>query len=138
MKSYKNLLTSCRCHSKIKLKKVKANRTSESCGIALDNSYKPDLITLIDEDNVEHNFEILDTIENEKGVFYALYPIYDNAKDSVDDSGEYYIMEVIEEDGEEQLAEVQDESLLDELSAIFEKRFEELFDDVEEENKEEK
>ena len=104
----------------------------------MDNSYKPDLITLIDEDNVEHNFEILDTIENEKGVFYALYPIYDNAKDSVDDSGEYYIMEVIEEDGEEQLAEVQDESLLDELSAIFEKRFEELFDDVEEENKEKK
>ncbi|WP_405357580.1 DUF1292 domain-containing protein [Ruminococcus sp.] len=104
----------------------------------MDNSYKPDLITLIDEDNVEHNFEILDTIENEKGVFYALYPIYDNAKDSVDDSGEYYIMEVIEEDGEEQLAEVQDEALLDELSAIFEKRFEELFDDVEEENKEEK
>ena len=100
----------------------------------MDNSYKPDLITLIDEDNVEHNFEILDTIENEKGVFYALYPIYDNAKDSVDDSGEYYIMEVIEEDGEEQLAEVQDEALLDELSAIFE----ELFDDVEEENKEEK
>ena len=78
----------------------------------MDNSYKPDLITLIDEDNVEHNFEILDTIENEKGVFYALYPIYDNAKDSVDDSGEYYIMEVIEEDGEEQLAEVQDEALL--------------------------
>ena len=104
----------------------------------MDNSYKPDLITLIDEDNVEHNFEILDTIENEKGVFYVLYPIYDNAKDSVDDSGEYYIMEVIEEDGEEQLAEVQDEALLDELSAIFEKHFEELFDDVEEENKEEK
>ena len=104
----------------------------------MDNSYKPDLITLIDEDNVEHNFEILDTIENEKGVFYALYPICDNAKDSVDDSGEYYIMEVIEENGEEQLAEVQDEALLDELSAIFEKRFEELFDDVEEENKEEK
>ena len=42
----------------------------------MDNAYQPDLITLIDEDNVEHNFEILDTIENEKGVFYALYPIW--------------------------------------------------------------
>ncbi|MBQ1898926.1 MAG: DUF1292 domain-containing protein [Ruminococcus sp.] len=99
----------------------------------MDNEYKPDLITLIDEDNVEHNFEILDVIENEKGVFYALYPIFDTADETVEDSGEYYIMEVIEEDGEEQLAEVEDEALLDELSAIFEQHFEELFDDVEDE-----
>ena len=99
----------------------------------MDNEYKPDLITLIDEDNVEHNFEILDTIENEKGVFYALYPIFDNAQESVEDSGEYYIMEVIEENGEEQLAEVEDEALLYELSAVFEKHFEEMFDSVDEE-----
>ncbi|WP_316608581.1 DUF1292 domain-containing protein [uncultured Ruminococcus sp.] len=99
----------------------------------MDNEYKPDLITLIDEDNVEHNFEILDTVENEKGVFYALYPIFDTAEESVEDSGEYYIMEVIDENGEEELAEVEDEALLDELSAIFEKHFEEMFDDVEEE-----
>ncbi len=98
----------------------------------MDNEYKPDLITLVDEDNVEHNFEILDTIENEKGVFYALYPIFDNVEDSVEDSGEYYIMEVVEEDGEEQLAEVEDDALLDELAAVFEKHFEELFDDEEE------
>ena len=98
----------------------------------MDNEYKPDLITLIDEDNVEHNFEILDTIENEKGVFYALYPIFDSADESLEDSGEYYIMEVVEEDGEEQLAEVEDEALLDELAAVFEKHFEELFDDEEE------
>lgn len=99
----------------------------------MDNEYKPDLITLVDEDNVEHNFEILDTIETEKGVFYALYPIFDSAEDTVEDSGEYYIMEVIEEDGEEQLAEVEDDALLDELSAIFEQHFEEMFDDVDEE-----
>ena len=99
----------------------------------MDNEYKPDLITLIDEDNVEHNFEILDTIENEKGVFYALYPIFDNAEESVEDSGEYYIMEVIDEDGEEELAEVEDDALLDELAAIFEQHFEEMFDDVEDE-----
>ena len=99
----------------------------------MGNEYQPDLITLVDEDNVEHNFETLDTIENEKGVFYALYPIFDNAQESVEDSGEYYIMEVIEENGEEQLAEVEDEALLDELSAVFEKHFEEMFDSVDEE-----
>ena len=97
----------------------------------MDNEYKPDLITLIDEENVEHNFEILDTIENEKGVFYALYPIFDDANESLNDSGEYYIMEVVDEDGEEKLAEVDDEALLDELSAVFEAHFDELFNDEE-------
>lgn len=99
----------------------------------MDNDFKPDLITLIDDQNVEHNFEILDTIENDKGVFYALYPVFENAEEAVEDTGEYYIMEVIEEDGEEQLAEVDDEALLDELAAVFEKHFEELFDNPDEE-----
>lgn len=93
----------------------------------MDKDFAPDLITLIDDENVEHNFEILDTIENEKGIFYALYPVFDDAQDAVSDEGEYYIMEIIEEDGEEQLAEVEDEALLDELAAIFEERFEKLF-----------
>lgn len=100
----------------------------------MDNEYKPDLITLLDEENVEHNFEILDTIENDKGVFYALYPIFDSETELLNDSGEYYIMEVIDEDGEEKLAEVEDEALLDELSAVFEAHFEELFDDEEDED----
>ena len=98
----------------------------------MDNGYKPDLITLIDEDNVEHSFEILDTIEDERGVFYALYPIFDDETELLNDSGEYYIMEVIDEDGEEKLAEVDDEALLDELAAVFEAHFDELFDDEDE------
>ena len=97
----------------------------------MDNEYKPDLITLIDEENQEHNFEILDTIENEKGLFYALYPIFDDETELLNDSGEYYIMEVIDEDGEQTLAEVDDEALLDELSAVFEAHFEELYEDEE-------
>lgn len=98
----------------------------------MDKEFTPDLITLIDDENKEHNFEILDIIENEKGVFYALYPIFDEADEAVNDSGEYYIMEVIEEDGEEQLAEVEDEELLDSLAEIFEKHFDEIFSDDDE------
>ncbi|MBR2715961.1 MAG: DUF1292 domain-containing protein [Ruminococcus sp.] len=93
----------------------------------MDKEFAPDLITLIDDENIEHNFEILDTIENDKGLFYALYPVFDNPEQAVSDDGEYYIMEVLNEDGEEQLAEVDDEKLLDELAEIFESRFEQLF-----------
>ena len=99
----------------------------------MDNEYAPDLITLLDEDNNEQEFEILGEIEDERGKVYALYPVFDNPKDALNDSGEYYIMEAIEEDGEEQLATVEDEVLADELAAIFEENFEKLFEDTEEE-----
>lgn len=99
----------------------------------MDNEYAPDLITLLDEDNNEQEFEILGEIEDERGKFYALYPVFDNPQDALNDSGEYYIMEAIEEDGEEQLATVEDEVLADELAAIFEENFEKLFEDTEEE-----
>lgn len=102
----------------------------------MDNAYKPDLVTLIDDENVEHNFEILDSIETDKGIFYALSPIYQDAAESLQESGEYYIMELIEEDGEEVYVEVDDDALADELAEIFEKRFDEIFEYDEEEEAE--
>lgn len=100
----------------------------------LEMDYTPDLVTLVDDDNVEHNFEILDSIETDQGVFYALSPVYQNAADALQESGEYYIMELCEEDGEEIYVEVEDDALADELAEIFEKRFEEMFEYDEEES----
>ena len=93
----------------------------------MSNEYSPDLITLVDEDNIEHNFEILDTIEYEGKEYYALYPVFDDPEDMVADSGEYYIMEALNEDDELELAEVEDDDLIDKLSVIFESHFEENF-----------
>ena len=86
------------------------------------------MITLIDDQGKEHEFEILDVIENEDGCFYALLPTFEDPAGSVDADGTYYIFEVVEEDGEEQLAEVEDEELLDKLAEIFESRFDELYE----------
>ena len=66
------------------------------------------------------SFEILDVIDNDEGCFYALLPTFDDPQDEVDSEGTYYIFEAIEEDGEQQLAEVEDEELLDRLAEIFE------------------
>lgn len=71
------------------------------------NEYTPDLITLIGDDGKEIEFEILDIIENDEGKFYVLYPFFENPEDAVNDSGEYYIFEVTEIDGEEELAEIE-------------------------------
>lgn len=92
-----------------------------------------ELITLVDDDHVEHTFEIIDALEYEGDSYYALLPVYDDEEDQQEDEGEYYIFQTVEEDGDEFLLEVEDDALLDKLAAEFEKRFDELFDGTEEE-----
>ena len=84
----------------------------------------------------EYDYIILDVIESDEGTFYALLPTFDDPGESLEADGMYYIFEAIEEDGEQQLAEVEDEELLDRLSQIFESRFEELYEYDEEEDSE--
>ena len=98
----------------------------------MSNDYSPDLITLVDENDVEHNFEILDTVELDGKEYYALYPVFDNPEDMVADSGEYYIMEAIDAEDGWELSEVEDDNLIDKLADIFEERFADKFSDDEE------
>ena len=90
-----------------------------------------DLLSLIDEDGNELEFEILDVIEREDGVYYALLPT-ETGPESMLEPDTYYIFEVVVEDGEEQLAKIEDEEKLDELAEIFEARFDEIFEAEEE------
>ena len=76
----------------------------------MSDEYSADLITLIDGDGEEHEFEILDEIGKRGRRFYALLPTFNSPEESLE-ADTYYIFEVIEEDGEEQLAEVEDEDL---------------------------
>lgn len=93
----------------------------------MSNDYSPELITIVDEDDVEHNFEILDRIDFEDREYYALLPVYENPEDMIADSGEYYIMETVDAGDGWELAEVDDDELIDKLAAIFEERFEQNF-----------
>ena len=90
----------------------------------IDNEYNADIITLIDDEGVQHEFEVLDAIETDDARYCALLPVSDDPE--VEES-EYYILQVIDADGEEELCEVEDDELLDTLAEIFEQRFEELF-----------
>ena len=53
----------------------------------------------------------------------------ENPEDAVNDSGEYYIFEVTEIDGEEELAEIEDDDKLDKIAAVFEEHYNEEFYD---------
>lgn len=99
----------------------------------MDTGFEADLITLIDDDGQEHEFEIIDELENDEGHFMALVPTQQDPEDMASDAETYYIFEVVEEDGEEQLQEVEDDALLDKLADIFETRFNEAYYDTPEE-----
>ena len=93
----------------------------------MDNEYEADLITLIDDEGKEHEFEIIDELENDDGHYMALVPTQQDPEDLSSDAETYYIFEVVEEDGEEQLQEVDDDALLDKLADIFENRFNDAY-----------
>lgn len=99
----------------------------------MDYEYEADLISLIDDEGKEHEFEIIDTLETDEGTFMALVPTQQNPEDAAEEAETYYIFELIEEDGEEQLQEVEDDDLVDRLAEIFEARFNEAYYDEDEE-----
>ena len=98
----------------------------------MDNEFEADLITLIDDEGHEHEFEIIDEIETDEGHFMALVPTQQDPENLSVDAETYYIFEVIEEDGEELLQEVEDDELLNKLAEMFETRFNEAYFEDEE------
>ena len=60
--------------------------------MSIDNNqeYEAELITLIDDEGTEHEFEIIDELENDDGYFMALVPTLRDAQSEVADADEYY------------------------------------------------
>ena len=95
--------------------------------------FNPDIVSVVDEDGVEHIFEELDRIETDDARYVALLPVYDEAEDILDDDGEIIILKVEEEEnGDTYLSPIENEKEFDEIEAIFEERLSELFEDNEE------
>ncbi|MBQ3391034.1 MAG: DUF1292 domain-containing protein [Clostridia bacterium] len=87
-----------------------------------------DLITLIDEDGAELQYEHLDTLEYAGAFYLALVPIYDSPQKYVDADGELQIMKVVEENGEQILCTIDNEDEFDAVACQFEDRLSEEFD----------
>ena len=90
----------------------------------MDNTmdYGADILTLVDDDGVEHQFEVADTMDYEDHQYMALVP----------DSGELLVLEMVEHDGEGYLEPIADEDLFNTIAHMFMERLEEEFDFVEE------
>lgn len=94
----------------------------------MDN-YGNDIVTVVDDDGVEQEFEVLDRIETENGKKYvALIPYFENPEDMLDDSGELIILRVTEAGDDTILEPIEDDGEFDEIGGIFQERLSEFFD----------
>ena len=94
----------------------------------MSEEFNPDLVSVVDEDGIEHVFEELDRIETDSAKYVALLPYYEDETSILDDDGELIILKVEEdESGETFLCPVEDEHEFKEIGQIFEDRLSELF-----------
>lgn len=87
-----------------------------------------DLLTLVDEDGVEHQFEVVDSAELDGENYMALVPVFDKPEELLEDSGELVILKIVEEDGEEFLEAIEDETEFDKVGDFFMERLSDSFE----------
>ena len=92
----------------------------------MSEEYGPDFITLTDEDGNEFELEHLGTLELNGTIYMSFVPA--DMDEDEEDFG-LILLKVVEKDGEDLLADIDDS---EELDAVYEKFMEELFDDEEE------
>ena len=94
-----------------------------------EENFGNNIVSVVDEEGVEHTFEELDRIETDDGRYIALLPIYKEAEEILDGDGELIILSVVEdEDGETYLEPIEDEALFNEIGEIFEERLADYFE----------
>ena len=101
----------------------------------MTDEYGPDIITLSDEDGVESEYEVLDSLDYDGRRFVALLP----TEISLSGEDELFILEVKDEDGEDVLVTLEDEELYNELFDLVSQRIDEsvFYGDGEEDAEEE-
>lgn len=88
--------------------------------------YGPDFITLTDDEGNEFELEHLGTLEYNGSTYMSFVPA---DMDEDDEDFGLILLKVVEKDGEELLADIDDE---DELNAVYEQFMDVLFEDEEE------
>ena len=102
-----------------------------------ESDLAPDLISLIDDDGKEYEFEILDSYECDEGHYIAIIPYTPDAEDDLENDGDLMILKAVDdeegdgEDGDFYYSPIEDDEEFNRISAIFVSRLEEFYDIVE-------
>lgn len=90
------------------------------------------IITLVDEEGIEHEFEMIDMLEDGDCQYLALVPVLENPDEVLEDSGELVVLKVVAEGVEEFLEAIEDEDEFNRISAMFVERLGDEYDFIEE------
>lgn len=94
-----------------------------------------DILTLADEDGVEHEFEVADTLEEDGERYIALVPVFDDSAELLEDDGELVVLHVVDDEIEGEYFEaIEDEDEFNRISELFMERLEEEYDFIDEDN----
>lgn len=94
----------------------------------MSEEYGNSIVSVLDDEGNEHQFELLDAIETDDGRYVALLPIYDEAEAALEDDGELVILEVVNDEGEDLLVPIEDDEVFEEIAEIFEERLAEYYE----------
>lgn len=90
--------------------------------------FGPDILTLVDEEGNEHEFEVVDSLEEGEQRYLALVPVM-TEEDLEQDDGELVILRATAgEEDDEYLEPIDDEEEFNRISAIFVERLEEFYE----------
>ena len=97
----------------------------------MSDEYGGNFVSLTDEDGNEIELEHLDTIEYDSAGYMAFFPVEEadengEAPEEEDEEAGLIILKVVDVDGEEQLATLEDE---EELDRVYQQFMEFLFED---------
>lgn len=94
----------------------------------MSENFGSDFITIVDEDGVEYELEVLTTLEYNDCTYLAVIPESDE-DDEISD--ELSILKTVEEDGEEILSVIEDDQ---ELETVYEMIMDRLYEEDEEDD----
>ena len=94
----------------------------------MSEEYGNSLVTVLDDEGKEHQFELLDAIETDEGRYVALLPIYTEAEAVLEDDGELVILEVVNDNGDDLLVPIEDDEVFETIAEAFQERLEEYYE----------
>ena len=102
----------------------------------ISEEYMADIITLVDEDNNEHAFEIMDYFENGDNAYVAVVPYFEDPAQALkeDPTVVFFRVGPEDEEGLETFDVVEDDEEYYAISGIFEKRYEKMMEEIEKGN----
>lgn len=99
----------------------------------MDREPEGTLVTLLDEDGNEKEFEHLATLEHNGSSYVALVPAFMEPEQLVESDGELVILKIVpDEDGEDVLVSIDDDDEFEAVSGKFEKMLESEYEILEE------